>query len=36
MKEKILGVLLVGFVYSLSNKIGKDLWNARIICNKKN
>ena len=34
MKEKILGTLLVGFVYSLSNKIGNDIWNARIICNK--
>jgi hypothetical protein len=30
MKEKIL----IGFVYSLSNKIGNDLWNSRIICNK--
>lgn len=29
MKDKILGILINGFIYSLSNK-GKDLWNVRI------
>jgi hypothetical protein len=36
MKDKVLGILIIGFVYSLSNKIGKDSWNDRITYNKKN
>jgi hypothetical protein len=34
-KELILSIALIGFIYSFSNKIGKDIWNAKIICNKK-
>ena len=33
-KDKILGILVVGFVYSFANKIGKDLWNAKITYRK--
>lgn len=33
-KDKIFGTLLIGFVFSFSNKIGKDLWNAKISSNK--
>lgn len=28
--------LIIGGVYYIANKIGKDIWNARIECNKLN
>lgn len=34
MKEKILGTLIIGFVYSFSDKIGKKLWDSKINLNK--
>jgi hypothetical protein len=33
-KQMILSIAFVGFVYSISNKIGKEIWNAKIICRK--
>ena len=31
-RDKIMGTLLIGFVISFTNKIGKDFWNAKIDC----
>ena len=35
-KNIILSTALIGIVISFSNKIGKDFWNSKIICNKLN
>lgn len=35
-KDKLLGMLIIISITSLSNKIDKNLWNAKITCNKLN
>jgi len=35
MKSKIKGICFICMVYMISSKIGKEIWNARIECNKK-
>lgn len=35
-KDKLLGMLIIISITTLSNKLGKDLWNAKITCNKLN
>jgi len=33
-KTQLLSFGFIYMVYHFSNKFGKDLWNAKIICNK--
>ena len=36
MKNKIIGLMIISIVYYSSNKIGKEIYNAKIECNKFN
>lgn len=36
MKNKLLGTLIIISTIHLSNKIGKNLWDAKIKCNELN
>ena len=35
MKSLLKGIGIICMVYIISSKIGKDIWNGRIECNKK-
>ena len=33
--KKISSIGIISIIYIYSSKIGKDIWNAKIECNKK-
>lgn len=35
-KEILNGLCIITIVFFTSNRIGRDFWNAKIICNKIN